>query len=79
MYGFVAALFTRMSSPPNRSSVAATHASACSGSPAFATVQATSPSSAFAAASSASAFRDDSITRAPAGRELSRDREADAA
>ena len=39
----MAALLTRMSIPPNRSTVAATQASACSGSPALATVHATSP------------------------------------
>ncbi len=54
-----------MSSAPNRSNVAATHASAWSGSPAFAANHATSPSMPAAAASSASGLRDDNMTRAP--------------
>ena len=65
MYGFVAALFTRMSMRPNRSMVAATHAAASSGSPALAACQAASPSIVATAASSTSAFRDEIITRAP--------------
>src|ERR1019366_8793497 len=61
-----------MSTRPNRSTVAATQASACSGSPALATVQATSPAPGGAAGrlspaddSSPSALRDESITEAP--------------
>src|SRR5271165_1961714 len=61
-----------MSTRPNRSTVAATQASACSGSPALATVQATSPApGGFADRispaddSSPSALRDESITEAP--------------
>ena len=65
MYGLVAALLTRMSTPPNAAIVASTHACACSGSPALAANVATSPSMAAAASSSASCLRDDSITRAP--------------
>ena len=68
-YGLVAALLTRMSRAPNRSTVAATHLRACSGSPALATCQATgpsSPASVSAAPARASAFLDDSITAAPA-------------
>src|SRR5262245_38244951 len=65
MYGLVAALLTRMSTDPNRSTVAATHASACSGSPALAAYVATSPSIVDAASSSASCLRDDNITAAP--------------
>src|SRR6056297_787530 len=52
--------------PPNRSTVAATHAAACSGSPALAAYVAVSPSMPAAASSSASCLRDDSITAAPA-------------
>ena len=66
MYGFVAALLTRMSRPPRRSTVAATHASAASGSPALAANQATSPVMEPAASLSWSSLRDEIITRAPA-------------
>src|SRR5215469_4395630 len=40
-YGLVAALLTRTSTDPNRDTVASTHAYAASGSPAFASNQAT--------------------------------------
>src|SRR6266849_2204852 len=66
-YGFVAALLTRMSTAPNRSTVAWMQASACSGSPALAANVATLPSGIVAATSSrASALRADSMTLAPA-------------
>ena len=57
-----------MSTEPNRRTVAWTHSSAWSASPAFAACQATSPPSAAisaAAASSASGLRDDNMTFAP--------------
>src|SRR5438445_3812244 len=66
MYGLVAALLTRMSRPPRRSTVAATQASAASGSPALAANQETSPDMEAAASLSWSSFRDEIITRAPA-------------
>ena len=62
----MAALFTRMSTAPKRSTVAATHAAIWSGSPALAANTALSPPISAAAASSASCLRDDSITDAPA-------------
>ena len=70
MTGLVAALLISTSMPPSRSIVAATHASAWSGSPALAANVArrapgTSASIPCAASSSASCFRDDSITAAP--------------
>jgi hypothetical protein len=65
MYGLVAALLTRTSTAPKRSTVAATHAPVASGSPALAAHHATSPDISLAAASSASALRDESMTRAP--------------
>ena len=61
----MAALLTRMSTRPNRANVAATHASASSGSPALAACHAASPSMVATAASSASGLRDEIITRAP--------------
>jgi NAD(P)-dependent dehydrogenase (short-subunit alcohol dehydrogenase family) len=68
-----AALLTRMSTAPNRSTVAATHAAACSGSPALATRQSTGPDRSplaapisTAARASASALREEIITDAPA-------------
>src|SRR5687768_10344809 len=54
-----------MSSDPKRSTVAATHASACSGSPALAANTSTSPSIRPAASSSASCLRELSMTDAP--------------
>src|SRR5260370_28203789 len=67
IYGLVAALLTRMSTTPNRSTVAWMQASACSGSPALAANVATLPPGIVAASSSrASALRDDSMTLAPA-------------
>src|SRR5438132_13852643 len=65
MCGLVAALFTRMSTRPKRFTVACTHASAWSGSPALAANTSTSPSISAAAFSSCSCFRDDNITLAP--------------
>jgi hypothetical protein len=64
----VAALFTRMSTRPNRSTVAATQAAIWSGSPALAANTAVSPPAvpmSSAAASRASCLRDDNITDAP--------------
>ena len=61
----MAALFTRMSTRPNRSTVAATQAAIWSGSPALAANTAVSPPISSAAASRASCLRDDSITDAP--------------
>src|SRR5690349_14170100 len=54
-----------MSTRPNRSIVAVTQASASAGSPAFAACHAASPSMVATAASRASAFREEIITRAP--------------
>ena len=71
MYGLVAALFTRMSTDPRRSTVAATQASAWSGSPALAAndLEPWRPAStariSAAHASRASTLRDESITAAP--------------
>jgi len=64
-YGFVAALFTRMSSRPKRSIVARTHASAASMSPALAANTAVSPFISSAAACKPSSLREVSITWAP--------------
>jgi hypothetical protein len=69
MYGLVAALFTRMSTRPSRSTVAATQAPICSGSPALAAKTSSLPPAvpiSSAVASRASILRDDSITSAPA-------------
>ena len=68
--GFVAALFTRMSTAPSCSTVAATHAAAWSGSPAFAAkVAIRAPGVvaeiAAAASSSPACLRDESMTAAP--------------
>src|ERR1700736_1344282 len=67
MYGFVAALLTRMSSTPNRSTVPCTHASAWSGAPALvAKVAPLSLGIVAATSSRASALREDNMTLAPA-------------
>ena len=66
MYGFVAALFTRMSMPPKRSMHRSTAAAAWSGSPAFATITSTSPPISPAAASRSASLRDVRSTDAPA-------------
>ena len=66
MYGLVAALLTRMSTLPKRSTVAATQASACVGVTGVGgEASATSPSMPAAASSRASCLRDESITFAP--------------
>ena len=71
-YGLVPALLTRMSRPPKRATVSATHDRASSGLPTWAAVQATRSSGAPAATSPAaasarsSAVRDVIITFAPA-------------
>jgi len=65
-YGFVAALLTRMSTDPKRSTVASTHARAASGSPAFASNQATpSPPISSATLASDAPRREEIMTRAP--------------
>src|ERR1700733_7112857 len=65
-YGFVAALLTRMSTDPKRSTVASTHARAASASPAFASNQATlSPPISSATLASDAPRREEIITRAP--------------
>src|ERR1700733_4060204 len=65
-YGFVAALLTRMSTDPKRSTVASTHARAASGSPAFASNQATPPPPISSATLASDAPRREEImTRAP--------------
>ena len=66
MYGFVAALFTRMSTPPKRSMHRSTAAAAWSGSPALAAITSTSPPISDAAASRSGSFREESSTDAPA-------------
>ncbi len=81
-YGLVAALLTRMSSDPKRSTVAAAQASAASGSPALAASQATSPSkpaSDDAAVSSASTFARHEHDVRPGFGEAAGDGPADAA
>ena len=65
-YGFAAALFTRMSIAPKRSSVASRQASASSGLPTLPVFHAMSPPISLAAASQPSALRDTIITLAPA-------------
>src|ERR1700691_1498517 len=65
-YGFVAALLTRMSTAPKRSTVASTHARAASASPAFASNHATpSPPISSATLASDAPRREEIMTRAP--------------
>src|SRR3954467_12448497 len=65
-YGLAAALFTRMSRPPKRSTVAATQASAISMSPAFPANTATPPPMSAAAICKPSILREVIMTLAPA-------------